>query len=71
MKMPGLLDDKELQAKYDQFRVNPIAMNPLQMAMYQAGEGIATGQGARLDQVLRGAAVLSKENSRSVVRYTL
>ncbi len=56
MKMPGLLDDKELQAKYDQFRVNPIAMNPLQMAMYQAGEGIATGQGARLDQVLRGAA---------------
>ena len=56
MKMPGLLDDQELQAQYDRFRVNPIAMNPLQMALYQAGEGIATGQGARLDQVLRGAA---------------
>ncbi len=56
MKMPGLLDDQELQARYNQFRVNPIAMNPLQMALYQAGEGIATGQGARLDQVLRGAA---------------
>jgi hypothetical protein len=31
-------------------------MNPLQMALYQAGQGIATGEGDRLDQILRGAA---------------
>jgi hypothetical protein len=53
---PGLLDDEQLQAAYNQFKVNPIAMDPWRMALYQAGQGIATGEGARLDQVLRGAA---------------
>lgn len=53
---PGLLSDEQLEAQYNQFRVNPIAMNPLQMALYQAGQGIATGEGDRLDQILRGAA---------------
>jgi len=54
--MYGLLDDEQLQAAYNQFKVNPIAMDPWRMALYQAGQGIATGEGARLDQVLRGAA---------------
>lgn len=53
---PGLLDDEQLAQAYNQFKVNPIAMDPLRMALYQAGQGIATGEGARLDQVLRGAA---------------
>jgi len=53
---PGLLDDEQLQAAYNQFKVNPIAMDPWRMALYQAGQGIAAGEGARLDQVLRGAA---------------
>lgn len=53
---PGLLDDEQLAQAYNQFKVNPIAMDPWRMALYQAGQGIATGEGARLDQVLRGAA---------------